>query len=116
HFDSIKKTLRRRHASFFVSTRTPPAFEELSRSRLTKIMRQRREHHGNFSRMRKILDQLTRAIDRKLRVHKHITLRMPLGILRHANQTLNLRKQLLGRAQPPQPLNPNRWTRRLQQQ
>src|ERR1051326_8244390 len=29
HLDSIQKTLCRRHASFFVTTRTPPAFEEL---------------------------------------------------------------------------------------
>src|SRR5215216_5217557 len=89
YIDAIEKTLSRWHARFFMSTRSPPFLDEFGCCRFTKIMCEGRKHHRDFSCVRKILNQLTRAIDDELRVHKHIALRMPLWILRHSDQTLD---------------------------
>src|SRR6185369_1781923 len=47
---------------------------------------------------------------------KHVAFRSPRGILRHVDQALNLREQFFDRAEPSQPLEPDRRMRCSQQQ
>ena len=114
HINPVEKTLGRRYARFLVSTRPPPTFEKLRRGRLAKIVRKGGEHHSHLTRVPKFINQVTRPIDYELCMHKDIALRMPLGILWHINQALNLRKEFFDRAQLPQPLNTNRRSLRAQ--
>ena len=95
YVDAIEKALSGRNACFLMPTRTPTAFEKLSRRRLPKIMGQSGQHHRDLSRIRKVVDEFTRAIDHELRMDKNIAFRMPLRILRHFDQALDLREQLL---------------------
>src|ERR1051325_8956712 len=113
--DAIEKTLGRRHARFLVSARTPASLEELSRRRFPKIVGQRGEHHRHLPRISQIVDQRACAIDRQLRVYKHIAFGMPFRILRHSDQALYLRKEFLDRTELSQPFKPDRRTLRAEQ-
>src|SRR6185369_43834 len=93
HFNPVEETLRRGHARLFMPAGAQPAIDKFSCSRLTEVMSERREHHRYLSRIRKIVDQPTRSIQHQFRVYKNISLGMPLRILRHSNQTLDLREE-----------------------
>src|ERR1051325_4018729 len=93
--DAIQKAFRRGHARFLVSARAPSPLDKLSCSGLPEIMGQRRQNNGDLPRIRKTFDQLARAIHRQFRMDKNVSLRMPLRILRHPNQTLYLGEELL---------------------
>src|SRR5215813_9124812 len=56
YFDAIEKTLRRQHPRFLVPARAPTPFDELSCSRLPKIMSERRQHDRHLPRVGKIVD------------------------------------------------------------
>src|SRR6185369_12401397 len=84
YIQAIQKRFRRANASFFMTSRSPAPLEKLCSRRLSKIVRDSREHHSYFSWLRQGFNQLPSAIDRQQRVHKHITFRMPLRILRNA--------------------------------
>src|ERR1043166_2360300 len=56
YLHAIEKTLSRRHTRFLMPARAPAPFAELSRSRLPKIVSQRRQHHRHLPRIRKLVD------------------------------------------------------------
>src|SRR5688572_20230130 len=114
--DAVQKRLSRWHARRFVSARTQTSFDKLSRHRLAEIVGQRRQHHRYLPRVGKLVDQLPCPVERQSRMHKYVTLGMPLGILGHTDQRINLRKQLLQYAQRVQPAEPDRRLPRAQQQ
>ena len=63
------------HARCFVSARTQPALDKLSRSGLAEIVGQRRQHYRHLARVRKFVDQLPRPIDHQSAYAQ--TLRLP---------------------------------------
>src|SRR6187549_4136917 len=83
---AIQERFGRTNASFFMTSRSPPALKKLCCRRLSKVVRNSREHYSYFSRIRQSFNQLASAIDRQQRVHEHIAFRMPLRILRHIYQ------------------------------
>src|SRR6185369_14565292 len=52
YVDTAEKTLRRRHAGFFMSTRTQSAVDKLGCRRFAKIVCEGREHHRHLPRIR----------------------------------------------------------------
>ena len=102
--ESVQETNRWFNAGLFMLARTHAFINECSCRRLAKIMRQGGEHNCHLFGMRQVVNQFTRAIDGQQRMHPNVALGMPLGILRHIQQRLKLRKQLIDCAklfQPP---------------
>src|ERR1051325_4180581 len=111
--DAIEKTFRRWHTRFLVPARAPSPLDKLSCRGLPEIMGQRRQNNSDLPRIRKTFDQLARAIHRQFRMNEDDSLRMPLRILRHPNQTLYLGEELLQGAELAQPLEPDGRTLRV---
>src|SRR6267378_3806703 len=88
----IQKTFRWSNTRFFMSARAPTAFEKFGCRRLTEIVAQGSEHYGDLLGVRKVVDQLTCAIDDEASVNKDIALRMPFRILRYLNQCFDFGK------------------------
>ena len=71
-------------------------------------MGERSQHDRNFLWIGQVIDQFTRAIDDQLRVREDVALGMPLRILLHPNQCVDLRKDFLQHIKIAQPLQSQR--------
>src|SRR5262249_5441590 len=84
--------------------------------RLAEIMAERSQHNRDLARVRELINQLARSIDRQSRVDEDITFRMPLGILWHIDKGIDLGKEFFKHTERLQPSEPNRRLARSQQQ
>src|SRR5713226_4814114 len=100
----VEKTQRGLDARFFVSARAQASVDEFRRRGLTKVMTEGSNHYGDLLCVWKIIYQLARPIDDKLRMKKDISFWMPFGILRHVDERFDFRKQLIDGAKTKQAL------------
>ena len=82
----IEKRGGRRDSLLLVIDRADPPIEEGGRRRLAEVVADRAEHDGDLLRARQVVDALPRLIDDLQRVHPDVSLGMPLGLLRTADE------------------------------
>ncbi len=98
-FRRSRKRRRRRHAGRLVAARSDVAVDERRRRRLAEVVGDGAEHHRQRAAAIEPVEALAGAVDDHQRVHPHVALRVPLGILLAADQRLQLRPQLVDHAE-----------------
>ena len=95
--------------------RSDAAVEERRRGRLAEVVADGAEHDGELLRPRQVVDARPRLIDDLQRVHPDVAFRMPLRLLRAADERVQLGKQLFDDAEVERQREADRRPRREQQ-
>src|SRR4051812_12781465 len=100
----LKKSFSRLHPSLFMAARAYLPLFKLRRRGLAEIMAESREHHRHLLGIRQVINHLARAINDEPGMNIQVSLRVPFFLLWHADQSFQLRKKLIERAELLQPL------------
>ena len=97
--EAIEDRRRWRDARLLVIDRSDPSVYDRRCRRLAEVVAHRAQHHGDLLRPIEIVDTQARLVDDHERVDPHVAFGVPFGLLRAANQRLDLGKQLIEHSQ-----------------
>ena len=90
-----------RDAGLLVIDGSNAAIEKRGRRRLAEVVAHGAEHDGQLPRAVEVVDPRARLVDDEQRVHPDVSLRVPLRLLRAADERLQLRKEPIDRRRDP---------------
>ena len=114
--ETIEDGGRRRDARLLVIDRSDPSVHERGGWRLAEIVADRPEHDGDLLRMGKVVDARARLVDHHQRMDPDVPFRMPLGLLRTADERFQLREQRVDDAEAQGQLEPDGRPPRLEEE
>ena len=104
-----------RDALLLVIDRADPAVDERRRRRLAEVVADRAEHDREPLRTRQVVDARARLVDDLQRVHPDVAFGMPLGLLRAADERVQLGKEPFDDAEVEREREADRRPRRAEQ-